>query len=354
MKTRLLITVVAIVAIAIISLSAFTIYDSSTTTFIECVPPYEQVDGRCIMPSFKMLLDDPIHPNDPLIVSVEKTGYYMCDEWNASIVNTADNSTVWEKDHTTLCVTASPPKQQKFLYPISNETNPIILDDVGRYLFQIDVGGESLEKEFLVLNTFGGISLDRTIYPDWQFCADEFNRMYDKALEIPCGCCNALPGEPVCEPVPLEGHIRNMVADEFKSCVGTVDRWAYLTDNNDSAWYAFETNYVTLKMEKTNHEQSIPISITFSGYSQCLNNFHLIIKEHIGDRKIVFEESYSQVCDESKPNNEFKTYREISLEGIGKPIILPKGPYLVELYTDTPQPHGSNYVDKVYFSSHFQ
>lgn len=166
MKTRFLITFVVIVAIAIMSLSAFTIYDSSTTTFVECVPPYEQVDGRCIMPSFKILLDDPIHPNDPLIVSVEKTGYYMCDEWSAKIIDTSDNSTVWEKDHPTLCVTVSPPKQQKFLYPISNENNPIVIDNVGRYLFQIDIGGESLEEEFLVANTFEGIKEpDIPVYP---------------------------------------------------------------------------------------------------------------------------------------------------------------------------------------------
>lgn len=198
------------------------------------------------------------------------------------------------------------------------------------------------------------ISLDRTVYPDWQFCADEFDKMYLKAVAIPCSCCNPPPGEPICEPVPLEDHIRDMITEEFKPCISTIDRWAYLTENNDSVWYAFGTNYVKLKMEKTNHEESIPISITFSGYSQCLNDFHLIVKEHIGDRKIVFKEKYSQVCDDSKPNDEFKTYREISLDGVGKPIILPKGEYFVELYTDTPQTHGSNYVDKVYFSSHYQ
>ena len=198
------------------------------------------------------------------------------------------------------------------------------------------------------------ISLDRTVYPDPQFCADEFDKMYLKAAAIPCGCCNPPPGEPVCEPVPIEGHIRDMIVEEFKPCISTIDRWTSLADNNGFVWYAFGTNYVKLKMEKTNHEEIIPIFITFSGYSQCLNDFHLIVKEHIGDRKVVFEEKYSQVCDDSKPNNEFKTYREISLDGVGKPIILSKGHYLVELYTDTPQMHGSNYVDKVYFSSHFQ
>lgn len=164
MKTRLLIILGISIASAI-SLSYYAIYDASTFTFIECIPPYEQIDGRCIKPTFKILLDDPIYPNDPLVVSVEKTGYYMCDGWNASIIDTADNSTVWEKDYHTSCVVSDPPKQQKFLYPISNEINPIIIDNVGRYLFQIDIDGQFLEKEFLVLNTFGGISMDRTVYP---------------------------------------------------------------------------------------------------------------------------------------------------------------------------------------------
>lgn len=199
-----------------------------------------------------------------------------------------------------------------------------------------------------------GISLDRTVYLDGQFCADEFDKMRHNASEISCSCCNAPPEEPVCEPKSLESHIRDMVTAEFKPCVSTVDSWAHLTENNDSALFTFGTNYVTLKMDKANLEEDISISITFSGYSQCLNDFHLIIKEHIGSRKVVFEESHSQVCDESKPNNEFKTYREINLDGIGKPITLDKEQYLVELYTDTPQKHGSNYVDKIYFSSHFE
>ncbi len=165
MKTRLLIIVGISVAIAL-SVLSYAIYDSSTTVFIECIPPHEQVDGRCMRPTFNLLLDDPIHPNDPLIVSVEKTGYYMCDGWNARILDTANNSTIWEKEHHTSCVVASPLKQQNFVYKISNEVNPILINDVGRYLFQIDIGGKILKEEFLVLNTFGGISIDRTVYPE--------------------------------------------------------------------------------------------------------------------------------------------------------------------------------------------
>ena len=202
--------------------------------------------------------------------------------------------------------------------------------------------------------TNSGISMDRTVYPDPQFCADEYDKMYLKAAAIPCGCCNPPPGEPVCEPVPIEDHIRDMITEEFNPCMSTIDRWAHLSEYTGSVWFAFGTNYVKLKMEKTNHEENIPISITFSGYSQCLDDFYLIVKEHEGDRKVVFKEKYDQVCDDSKPNNEFKTYREISLEGVGKPIVLSKGQYLIELYTDTPQMHAGNYVDKVYFSSHHQ
>ena len=89
--------------------------------------------------------------------------------WSAKITNAANNSTVWEKDYHTSCVVRSPPEQQKFVYPVSNEINPILISDVGRYLFQIDIGGKILENEFLVLDTFGGVSIDRTVYPESYF-----------------------------------------------------------------------------------------------------------------------------------------------------------------------------------------
>ena len=161
MKTNFLI-IIGIATSAAVLISSYAIYDSSTLVFIECVPPYEQVDGRCLMPTFEILLDTPVYSNSPLTVSVEKTGYYMCDEWSAKIIDNVNDSPVWEKAHDTLCVVQSPPKQQKFTYEISNENNPILIDGVGIYLLQIDIGGKMLQEEFHVLSTFDHTSLDET------------------------------------------------------------------------------------------------------------------------------------------------------------------------------------------------
>lgn len=119
-----------------------------------------------VLPKFKILgLNYANHPDEPLIVSIEKIGYETCDSWNAKIIDVSDNSVVWERDYTTSCVVLDPPKQQKFVYMVSSENRPIIISEVGRYVFQITIGGTYLEQEFVVRNNFSGISIDRTIYP---------------------------------------------------------------------------------------------------------------------------------------------------------------------------------------------
>lgn len=105
------------------------------------------------------------HPDEPLIISVEKIGYSMCDSWDAKIVDVSDNSVVWERDSSNSCVVLDPPKQQKFEYKISNENRPIVVSKVGNYVFQIAIGGTYLEQEFVVRNNFSGKSLDRLVYP---------------------------------------------------------------------------------------------------------------------------------------------------------------------------------------------
>ena len=48
MKTRLLIIIGIIVVIAV-SLSSFSIYESSTVVFVSCDPRYEQIDDKCVL-----------------------------------------------------------------------------------------------------------------------------------------------------------------------------------------------------------------------------------------------------------------------------------------------------------------
>ncbi len=325
MKIKLLI-IIGIVIVSAMSLSYYTIYDSPRTVFLSCDPKYEQIDDKCILLKPEQYCKD--------WCNVEDLSTLGCNKLALDYIFKATN------------IIDGKPGESYYW-------NWIGMPD-GLSEEEFEMCSDILKEKRTKYENNSDISIDRIVYPDPRFCADEYDKMYLKASAIPCSCCNPSPGEPVCEPVPIEDHIRDMIIEEFKPCISTIDRWAYLADHNDSVWYAFGTNYVKLKMEKTNLEKSIPISITFSGYSQCLNDFHLIVKEHIGDRKIMFKEKYDQVCDYSKPNNEFKTYREISLNGVGKPIILAKGQYLIELYTDTPQIHGSNYVDKVYFSSYYQ
>ena len=114
-------------------------------------------------PKFEIVgIDYQVHPDIPLIVSVGKIGYDMCDSWDAKIIDVSDNSTVWERDYHTGCVVLDPPTPQKFEYKISNENNPIIVSEIGDYVFQITIGNTHLEKEFIVRNNFSGGSLDRT------------------------------------------------------------------------------------------------------------------------------------------------------------------------------------------------
>lgn len=119
-----------------------------------------------ILPKLEIVgLDYANHPDDLLMISVEKIGYDMCDSWDAKIIDTSDNSVVWEHDYTTSCVVLDPPKQQKFEYKISSEDRPIIISKIGNYVFQITIGDTYLEQEFIIRNNFSGGSLDRSTYP---------------------------------------------------------------------------------------------------------------------------------------------------------------------------------------------
>ncbi|MCV0413226.1 BPTI/Kunitz-type proteinase inhibitor domain-containing protein [Nitrosarchaeum sp.] len=110
-------------------------------------------------------LDYRNNPNVPLLISVEKSGYDMCDSWTAKIIDVLHNSTVWEKDYSKGCVMVEPTILHKFEYEITNKNNPLIISEIGDYVFQIIIGDTYLEKDFIVRNNFSGGTLDKIIYP---------------------------------------------------------------------------------------------------------------------------------------------------------------------------------------------
>ena len=157
------ITVGIMIALVIGTMSYQIQYDQNCTAgngkvtgFLRCTITYEDFTAFEITG-----IEYVVSPDEPLLVSVQKIGYDMCDSWEAKIVNVSDNSTVWERDSITSCVVLDPPKQQKFEYKISNENNPIIISDIGNYVFEITIGDTYLEKEFIVRNNTSGPTLDR-------------------------------------------------------------------------------------------------------------------------------------------------------------------------------------------------
>jgi hypothetical protein len=113
---------------------------------------YENWIWEHIGPTFKIKgLTSYVEVNESILVTVEKTGYDMCDSWDASIINQADNSTTWEKKSSSGCVVTDSPTPKIFQYTISNEINPIVISNVGNYTFQIEIGHTFLEKYFSVI-----------------------------------------------------------------------------------------------------------------------------------------------------------------------------------------------------------
>lgn len=124
---------------------------------------YENWIWENIGPTFKIKgLASYIEVNEPIFVTVEKTGYDMCDSWDASIINQADNSTIWDKESHSLCVVGDNLTPKIFQYTISNEINPIVISNVGNYTFQIDIGHAFLEKDFSVMEYV------RVVYHDFE------------------------------------------------------------------------------------------------------------------------------------------------------------------------------------------
>lgn len=125
---------------------------------------YESWVWENIGPTFKIKgLYSRMVINEPIFITIEKIGYHMCDSWDAKIIDLANNSTIWDKQFHSLCVTtADTPTQKRFQYTISNEINPIIISNLGNYTFQIKTNHVYLEKDFTVIEEYE----DRVVY-EW-------------------------------------------------------------------------------------------------------------------------------------------------------------------------------------------
>jgi hypothetical protein len=114
-----------------------------------------------IGPTFKIRgLHSRMLINEPIFITVEKIGYDMCDSWDAKIIDLTNNSTIWDKQFNSLCVTTDNQTPKKFNYTISNEINPIIISNLGDYTFQMDIGSVCLERKFEVIEHFEDIVID--------------------------------------------------------------------------------------------------------------------------------------------------------------------------------------------------
>ncbi len=125
---------------------------------------YESWILENIVPTFKIKgLASYVEINTPVFITVEKIGYHMCDSWDAKIIDLSDNSTTWDKQFGSLCISEDNATQKRFQYTISNEINPIVISSLGNYTFQIEIGHAFLEKDFTVIEEFEDI----VMYDEW-------------------------------------------------------------------------------------------------------------------------------------------------------------------------------------------
>ena len=217
-----------------------------------------------------------------------------------------------------------------------------ISDEYGTYDFQNVIYSETLDRIGETVN------LDKE---EWiPYCVDEFNKMHQQAKDsISQACADIAPA--VCEPEPFEGLIREMIHDEFTKCIFIVDDWAYLTEANHVSQAAFSNQYLKLQMDKASHNEELEVTITFSGYKRCLDDFSITITDREDRSNIPFKHHYDKVCGKSN-NIDYQTYR-VDVTHI-EPITLPKGNYYAELYDGKHTHHNAKVVDKFFFSSHWE
>jgi len=198
-----------------------------------------------------------------------------------------------------------------------------------------------------------------------EHCAFQFDELVNEIQSRPPPAC-ALPSSSIqCEPVGTDGLIRNDQEFMNSSCPETFKRWAYLSEHNDIAWFAFGPNYYQIKMDKVNTEEFISIKVQKYDFTTC-DDFSLYILTHDEKRELVYSQDFVFACNEEGWGEKQSITLDLSEQAT---IQLPKGEYYAFLYRDKlPESyfvHESKYegdfnsrieyeeLTKFYFSSHY-
>ncbi|MEX0862328.1 hypothetical protein [Nitrosopumilus sp.] len=111
-------------------------------------------------------IDNSLRPSTPLEISIKINNDSKCanssESIDARILDVHTGSSIWEASSEIQCLAV---ESGGYYYLISTEQVPIVIDDVGRYLFRITIGSHYLEKTFTVRENSNSGSLDRTVYP---------------------------------------------------------------------------------------------------------------------------------------------------------------------------------------------
>ena len=188
-----------------------------------------------------------------------------------------------------------------------------------------------------------------------QECAELFDRVHQEFKDKPCACCNPPPGEPVCEPIGFDTVIAGNEEFRDSGCEFTYKEWIHLTNDIETASWVMYPTYFNIDMLKTNLSKEIPIALEYRGYDECLS-FQVIIKQHEGNRPIVVQRLYENVCSENKQEEYRLPLYRVQLTDYGEPIVLPKGNYQMLLYNAMDEKvidEETEYAGQFYFSSHY-
>ena len=217
----------------------------------------------------------------------------------------------------------------------------------------------SFEEIILNYNEDRYYTYDETVPNDFspQECADLFDKILQEFRDTPCDCCNAAPGEVVCEPPSVEGIIASNVEFRDSGCEYNYKDWVDLTSDTKSANGALYPTYFKIDMLKVNFSKEIPIAVTYRGYDDCLS-FQVVIRDHEGlGRPVVAERFYENVCSENVQDKEYRLPKYVTeLTEYGESISLPKGNYYLFLYNvekEEKMDGEAENVGQFYFSSHY-
>lgn len=210
-------------------------------------------------------------------------------------------------------------------------------------------------NDVTVIVEYGGISLTIPTDLKSQQCADLYDKIHQDFKDTPCNCCNPEPGQPVCEPKQFDSILASNVEFRDSLCEFNYTEWIHLTKDKSSAKFNMSPHHFSIDMFKTNLSEEIPIGVSYSGYDKCMT-FKVKIYEHGGNRTLVAERFYENVCS----YNQQKEYRlplhNFQLTDYNDPIILPKGNYkMILLYEqDDKLQEVKHSQGQFFFSSHFE